>query len=142
MPRMSLEDGIRLACEVHRGQVDLAGAPYILHPLRVMCQMRTEAEQLAAVLHDVVEDTEVTLEELALRGCPEDVLLAVAVLTHQPGESYTEYLERVVRCPLARRVKLKDLEDNMNLERLPEWHQKDLERFAKYQRAWVRLKKR
>ncbi|HEX8692518.1 MAG TPA: HD domain-containing protein [Longimicrobium sp.] len=134
-----LEEAIRIAVEAHRGQKDRAGAPYILHPLRMMFRMQTDAERMAAVLHDVVEDTGWTLDDLRERGFADEVVEAVDHLTRREGESYDEFVERAARHPVARRVKIADLEDNMDVRRTGEVTQKDTERLTRYHRAWRRL---
>jgi (p)ppGpp synthase/HD superfamily hydrolase len=131
-----LEEAILLAVQAHRGQTDKAGRPYILHPLRMMTKMRTEAEMMAAVLHDVVEDTDWSIERLRAQGFPEEVLLAVECLTKREGEEYMAFIERAKANPVARRVKLADLEDNMDVRRIQDFTAKDAERVAKYNRAW------
>lgn len=131
----TIERALTVALSAHRGQVDKAGAPYILHPLRLMAQMDTESEQLTALLHDVVEDSDYTLEDLRLEGVPGDVLEALKLLTHQQGEAYDGYIKRIKGNPLARKVKLADLADNMRLERIPNPTPQDLERLEKYRRA-------
>jgi (p)ppGpp synthase/HD superfamily hydrolase len=136
----TLEDAIALAVEAHRGQRDKAGQTYILHPLRVMMRLETEAERMAAILHDVVEDTPYTLERLRQLGYPEEVLGALDCLTKRDGESYEAFIERVLPHPLARRVKLADLEDNMDVRRLLSVGPKETERLARYRAAWARLK--
>lgn len=132
----TLEDAISIAAQAHRGQRDKAGAVYLLHPLRLMLRMDSEAAMMAAVLHDVVEDSDWTLEGLRERGFSEEVIEAVACLTHRDGESYEEFVERLKTNPLARRVKIADLEDNMNVLRIGQLGPKDLERLEKYHRAW------
>jgi (p)ppGpp synthase/HD superfamily hydrolase len=136
----TLEDAIALAVEAHRGQRDKAGQAYILHPLRVMMRLETEAERMAAILHDVVEDTPYTLERLRELGYPEEVLGALDCLTKREGESYEAFIERVRPHPLARRVKLADLEDNMDVRRLLAVGPRETERLARYRAAWARLK--
>jgi (p)ppGpp synthase/HD superfamily hydrolase len=136
----TLEDAIALAVEAHRGQRDKAGQTYILHPLRVMMRLDTDAERMAAILHDVVEDTPYTLERLRELGYPEEVLGALDCLTKRDGETYEAFIERVRPHPLARRVKLADLEDNMDVRRLPTVGPKEAERLARYRAAWTRLK--
>ena len=136
----TLEDAIALAVEAHRGQRDKAGQTYILHPLRVMMRLETEAERMAAILHDVVEDTPYTLQRLRELGYPEQVLGALECLTKRDGESYEAFIERVRPHPLARRVKLADLEDNMDVRRLPSVGAKEAERLGRYRAAWTRLK--
>ena len=114
-----LEDAILLAVKNHKGQIDKAGQPYILHPLRLILKMDTEEERIVAVLHDIIEDTPVTINELQEKGFSERIVDAVVCLTKKDGERYNEYIERVATNPLAKKVKLADLEDNINLTRLP-----------------------
>ena len=135
----TVEDAVAIAAQAHRGQKDKAGAPYLLHPLRLMMRMETEAAMMAAVLHDVVEDTEWTLERLREAGFSAEVLEAVDCLTRRGGESYEEFVERVRANPTARRVKIADLEDNMNIRRISRLGASDLERLEKYHRAWRAL---
>ncbi len=130
---------IAIAAEAHQGQFDRAGAPYILHPLRVMRRAETPAQAMVAVLHDVVEDTHWTLDDLADEGFPPDVIQALDCLTKRDGEDYDAFVGRVLTSPLAARVKLYDIEDNLDLTRLDQLGDKDLERVAKYHRARRRL---
>ena len=132
----NLEEAIGIAVEAHRGQTDRAGAPYILHPLRMMFAVQTDAERMAAVLHDVVEDTDWTLDALRERGFPEQVVAAVDNLTRREGESYEEFVRRAAMHPVARRVKVADLEDNMDVRRIGSVSPEDTERLTKYHRAW------
>jgi hypothetical protein len=136
----SLEDAIALAVEAHRGQKDKVGAPYILHPLRVMFRLETEHERMTGILHDVVEDTAVTLETLRGLEYPPEVVAALACVTRRNGESYDEFVDRLLPNPIARRVKLADLEDNMDVRRLPEVTEKDAKRLARYRRVYGRIK--
>jgi (p)ppGpp synthase/HD superfamily hydrolase len=136
----TLEDAISLAVEAHRGQRDKAGQTYVLHPLRVMMRLDTELERMVAVLHDVVEDSPYSLDRLRALGYPEPVLEALDCLTRREGESYEAFIERVRPHPLARRVKLADLEDNMDVRRLPALSPKDAERLTRYRAAWERLR--
>src|SRR5690606_22759929 len=118
-PLMStLERAIEIAVQAHAGATDKGGAPYILHPVRVMLRMRTDAERIAAVLHDVVEDTEWTIERLRHEGFSEEVLRAVEALTKRKGEDYFDFCRRARCNEIARKVKLADLTDNMDLKRL------------------------
>ena len=135
----TIEDAISIAARAHKGQKDKAGAPYLLHPLRMMLRMTSEAAMMAAVLHDVVEDTGWTLEQLRAEGFSAEVLEAVDCLTHREGESYQEFVERVRTNPIARQVKIADLEDNMNIRRIHQLGAKDLERLEKYHQAWCVL---
>jgi (p)ppGpp synthase/HD superfamily hydrolase len=137
----SLEDAILIAAQVHRGQKDKAGASYILHPLRLMLRMKSEVEMMAAVMHDVVEDSSSlwTVDKLRKEGFPEEVLEAVDCLTRGDGETYEEFIERVQRSSVALKVKIADLEDNMNIQRIGQISSKDLERLEKYHKAWCVL---
>jgi hypothetical protein len=134
-----LGEAILMAVKAHYGQRDKGGAPYILHPLRLMFRQTTEAARIAAVLHDVVEDTPVTLEQLREAGFEEEVVQAVACLTHDPTDSYDEYIAKIQLNPIARVVKLADLEDNMRLERIANPTGKDWERLKRYHRFWKEL---
>lgn len=134
-----LERAILIAAQAHLGQRDKAGAPYILHPLRMMMRMESEAAMIAAVLHDVVEDSDWTLERLRGEGFSEEVLQAVDCLTNRDGETYDEFIARVRASAIARQVKIADLEDNMNVKRIGEMTPKDLARIEKYHRAWRAL---
>ena len=133
---VTFEDAIVFAAERHRGQRDKAGEPYILHPLRVALRVRTDRERLAAVLHDVVEDTGVTLDELRERGLDESVVAAIETLTKRDGEDYRAFIERVAQNPIARAVKLADLADNLDPERLAALPAEEQQRLrAKYELA-------
>lgn len=135
----TVEAAIALALRAHQGQTDRAGQPYILHPLRLMQQMKTPTEQIVAVLHDVVEDSAVTLADLRADGYDETVLAALDCLTHRSDEPYDDYIERIRHNPLACRVKLADLADNMTLQRLDTITAQDTARLERYLRAWHRL---
>ncbi|WET10619.1 MULTISPECIES: GTP pyrophosphokinase [unclassified Pseudomonas] len=133
---MSILDAvIALACRVHAGQVDKSGKPYILHPLRLMLKFETLDEQVVSVLHDVVEDSNVTLDELRQLGLSEHVIHAIDCLSKRPGEVYEDFIARIWPDELARKVKIEDIRDNLNLTRLPTLETKDLERIAKYHKA-------
>jgi len=134
-----LEKAITIAVEAHRGQRDKFGAPYILHSLRVMHRVQTETEKTVAVPHDVVEHTPWTFDCLKAEGFPDDILSALDCVTRREGETYDEFVKRSATNTIARRVKLADLEDNMDLRRIPEITPKDLERLAKYRKAWSAL---
>ena len=135
----TLEDAIALALRAHRGQVDKAGEPYVLHPLRLLARFRDRPAQLTAVLHDVVEDSSVTLADLRADGYPEAVVAAVECLTRRAGESYEAFIARLAENPLAQRVKLADLEDNLDVRRLPAITEADQARLERYRRAWHHL---
>ena len=136
----TLERAIAIAATAHAGQVDKGGAPYILHPLKVMLRMSTLEERIVAVLHDVVEDCDISLEDLRQEGFSEEVLTAIESVTKVPDESYEDFVERAARNPIGRVVKLADLEENSDLSRIasPSWE--DLERIEKYRRAIGRLR--
>ncbi len=136
----TLERAIAIAATAHAGQVDKGGAPYILHPLKVMLRMSSLEERIVAVLHDVVEDCGISLDDLRKEGFSEEVLSAVESVTKVPGESYEDFVERAAQNPIGRVVKLADLEENSDLSRIasPSWE--DLERVEKYRRAIGRLR--
>lgn len=136
----TLERAIAIAATAHAGQVDKGGAPYILHPLKVMLRMTTLEERIVAVLHDVVEDCAISLDDLRKEGFSEDVLNAIESVTKVTGESYEDFVERAAQNPIGRVVKLADLEENSDLSRIasPSWE--DLERVEKYRRAIGRLR--
>ncbi|MFF2529157.1 HD domain-containing protein [Brevibacillus sp. NPDC058079] len=131
----TLEKAIYIATQAHEGQVDKGGNPYILHPLRIMLKMSTVETMISAVLHDVLEDTDVTVEELRNEGFSEEIIAAVIALTRNDDETYMEFVGRTKQNSIARLVKLGDLEDNSDLSRIPEPTEKDLERLLRYKRA-------
>ncbi len=135
----TIEDAISIAAQAHKGQTDKAGAPYILHPLRLMLKFRDEPSMMAAVLHDVVEDSDWTIERLRESGFPEDVLQAVDCLTRRDDETYDEFIDRVKKNRLAKGVKYSDLMDNLDPDRISEPTDADRARMEKYRAALVRL---
>lgn len=131
----TLEKALEIAARAHAGQRDKEGLPYILHPLRVMHRVSGEAAQIVAVLHDVVEDTPVTLADLRQAGFSEEILAAAECVTHPREEPYADYVIRCSRNPLARQVKLADLEDNSQISRTilrREREDDDLARMRRY----------
>jgi len=140
LKRPNLDDAIALAVEAHRGVMDKSGQPYILHPLRVMFRCEGAIERIVAVLHDVVEDTGRTFDDLRKLGYSEEVIAALDCVTKREGESYERFVERASANPVARKVKIADIEDNMDVRRLTGIDQKDFERMTKYLAAWRRLK--
>ena len=137
-----LERAIALAVEKHAGQTDRVGAPYILHPLRVMFRVEGDLDRTVAILHDVVEDTDVTFDDLRAMGFSEAVIAALDGVTRRDDETYEEFVERSAANPVSMRVKLADLEDNMDLRRLVQpLREKDLERLNRYRSAYARLKR-
>lgn len=129
----TLERAIEIAAKAHAGQVDKAGQPYILHPIRVILSVQSLHERLAAILHDVVEDTEWSFDTLADAGFPPDVVEAVRALTKLPGETRLQAAQRAVQNPIARVVKLADVADNMDISRIPEPTERDFARLREYQ---------
>ena len=129
------ELALSIAKKAHEGQYDKAGVVYINHPLFVASLVDTQEEKAVALLHDVLEDSPYTAEELILAGLPETVVTAVQVLTKKKGQDYQQYLELVKSNPIARCVKLADLKHNSDLSRLATITEKDLERFEKYKKA-------
>lgn len=135
----SLDEAILLAVSAHKGQEDKGGAPYILHPLRVMLRCKTAEQRIAAVLHDAVEDGGVELG-LIRHWFGEAVADAVHALSRREGEEYEAFIERCAADPIARVVKLADLEDNLDLSRLGrEPTIRDAKRADKYHAARARL---
>lgn len=135
----TLERAIAIALTAHAGQVDKVGAPYILHPLRLMLRVSTTDEQIVAVLHDVVEDSTVTLADLRNEGFSPVIIAALDCLTHRAEVDYAAYVAHLSENPLARRVKLADLADNMDIRRLDTLDPKALARLERYHQAWVFL---
>lgn len=131
----TLERAIEIAVKAHAGQTDKAGAPYILHPLRMMLRLSTNEERIAAVLHDVVEDSGVTLDDLREEGFSEEIIEALASVTKRQGEDYFEFVRRAAANPIGRKVKLADLVDNCDLSRIDNPGPNDIVRTEKYHKA-------
>jgi (p)ppGpp synthase/HD superfamily hydrolase len=136
-----VEDAIALAAHAHRGQryPSPEAEPYIFHPLRVMLSFRDPVDQMAAVLHDAVEDTDIALHDLAEAGYPTMLVAAVDSLTHRSDESYEDYIERVAVNDVARRVKVADLRENLKNNRRSPEAPGNADRIARYERALARL---
>lgn len=130
---------LKIAVEAHAGQTDKAGVPYILHPIHVAYAMETEEAFAAALLHDVLEDSDYTTSDLRDAGIPENVLEALELLTHRKGTPYLEYIRALKENPIARAVKIADLAHNIDIERLPAVTERDLERVHKYKTAMTIL---
>lgn len=131
----TLEKAIELAARVHAGQTDKQGLPYLLHPLRVMMRVEGAEAQIIAVLHDTLEDTALTEEDLRREGFSDTVVAGVLAVTHRRDESYADYVVRCSRLEAARQVKLADLADNTRLERAlvrPDRLKSDLARIRRY----------
>ena len=129
----------RIAAQAHEKQVDKAGEAYVLHPMRLALRCRTDAERIVALLHDVVEDSPMTLEGLAEEGFPPEILAGIDGMTRREGESYEAFINRAAQNPLSAYVKRLDLEDNVNVLRLGVVTEKDLRRLQKYHAAYQRL---
>ena len=134
-----IEQSLAIALRAYAGKTDKAGRPYILHPLRLMAKMSSDAEMSVALLHDVIEDSDITAAQLLAEGIPSEVVAAVLCLTKQSGESYQNFVLRAKQNPLARKVKLADIEDNINVLRLTKLTETDLARIVKYHAAWHEL---
>lgn len=131
-----LKKALAIATKVHKGQTDKAGVLYILHPIRVSNRCRTDEERIVAILHDTIEDTDVTPDYLLSEGFPKNIVEAVLSVTRNEGESYEDFVIRSKQNPIGRQVKIHDLEDNMDITRLQSLSEKDLERLNKYLKAY------
>ncbi len=130
---------IRIAVDAHSGQVEKNGQPYVTHAFRVMDRVYREEEKVVAVLHDVIEDTKWTRRMLEKKGFPKHLLDALDCVTIRNGELYPAAIRRAASNPIARRVKLADLEDNMDIRRLPEVKPSSVDDLNKYVRAYRQL---
>ncbi|MBI6037058.1 GTP pyrophosphokinase [Clostridium perfringens] len=132
---------MKLASIKHYGQKDKANKPYLFHLLYVMDNVNDLNAKIVGVLHDILEDTDITRNDLLNYGFSEDIVLVVEVLTKSKNQKYMEYIENIKCNDIARRIKLIDLKNNMNLTRLSEISDKDLKRNIKYLEAYKRLNK-
>ena len=126
---------LKLCFEAHKNQVDKSGMPYAFHPFHVAEQMTDEATTIVALLHDVVEDTDYTLEDIAAEGFGKEILEAVALMTHEDDVPYLDYVEKLKDNPIARAVKLADLAHNSDLSRIGEVDEETRQRLEKYKKA-------
>ena len=124
-----------ISFNAHKEQVDKSGMPYVYHPYRIAEQMNDEYSTCVALLHDVIEDTDITLKDLKDEGFPQEVIEAIALMTHDGDTPYFDYIRRIKTNPIATAVKLADLQDNSNYERLDKVEIKDLQRLEKYREA-------
>ena len=131
---------LQLCFKAHKDQTDKSGMPYVFHPFHLAEQMKDEATTVVALLHDVVEDTEITIDDLQKMGFSQEVLEAIALMTHNDEVPYMEYVARIKTNPIARAVKLADLKHNSDMTRLESITPYDKERAKKYKRA-IRLLK-
>ena len=126
---------LKLCFEAHKDQIDKSGMPYVFHPFHLAEQMADENTTIVALLHDVIEDTEYTLDDLRKFGFAEDVLSAISLMTHADDVPYMEYVEKIKTNPIAKAVKLADLKHNSDMSRLDQITQTDEERAKKYKQA-------
>ncbi|WP_314001886.1 HD domain-containing protein [uncultured Paenibacillus sp.] len=131
----TLAKAIMLAAKHHEGQKDKGGNPYVFHPFRLMLRAMKEEDRIVAVLHDTIEETALTLEDLRHEGFGAEIIAAVDSLTRREEESYDEFIMRIKRNPLARRVKVLDLQDNTELTRTKKPSEKTVKRLEKYSKA-------
>lgn len=137
---MNIDIALKIAADAHAGQKDKAGAPYILHPLRLMSRLKSNNQKIVALLHDVVEDSNISIEDLARLGFSEEIINAIICLTRRPEESYEAFIKRASQNGIARLLKIEDLKDNLDLSRFQ--HQlsdQDLKRTQKYHSALTLL---
>ena len=134
-----LEKALVIATKAQEGQKDKAGSPYIFHPIRVSNRCLTDEEKIVALLHDIIEDTNLSASDLLAAGFPRMIVEAVLSVTRNKGESYEDFIIRSKQNPIGRQVKIHDLEDNMDITRIRQLTEKDLERLNKYLRAYRAL---
>ena len=133
---MNLERAIQIAVEAHAGAKDRGGKAYILHPISVMMRCETDEEKIVAILHDVVEDTDWTFEALREEGFTDTIIEALKTVTkHSEDEDYDEFVQRSLKNEIGRKVKIADLRENLDVTRIGELTDKDIERINKYKRA-------
>lgn len=135
-----LERAVHLMIDSQEGQVDKAGQPYFLHPMRVALNCETSVQKTVAFLHDVIEDTAISSADLKRHGFSEEVVEAVLSVTRKQGEDYEEFIQRCALNPIGRYVKIRDLEDNLNVKRLDELDVSATHRINKYLKALRFLK--
>lgn len=131
---------LEIATNAHKGQKDLGGRDYIEHPKAVANLLETDEEKTVGYLHDVLEDTSITEEDLVTMGISSEIVSVIKILTKKRGEPYTEYIERVKENELARKVKIADLHHNMDLSRISNPTKRDFERLEKYKKVLTQLK--
>ena len=127
---------LQIAIRAHKGQKDKSGRDYIMHPIRVSERCTSPKAKIVALLHDTVEDTAVTTDYLCEQGFPEEIIEGVLSVTKREGETYEDFVRRASQNPIGKEVKKADLEDNMDVRRLKEISDEDVERMRKYLRAW------
>ena len=130
-----IEKAIKIAIKAHEGQKDKSGKAYILHPLRIMSSFKNENEQIIAILHDVIEDSDYTYDDLRNNGFSEDIINAIDSVTKRENENYFDFINRSKKNNLGRKIKIADINDNLDLSRLDNPQKEDYERIEKYKRA-------
>lgn len=130
---------LHIAIRAHKGQKDKSGREYVIHPIRVAEQCKNPKAKIVALLHDTIEDTDVTANHLREQGFPEEIIDGVLSVTKREGETYDDFVKRAAENPIGKEVKKADLEDNMDIRRLKEITETDVERLRKYLRAWLYL---
>lgn len=136
----TIEKAIAFAAKKHAGQVDKGNQPYIFHPLRLMLKVKTPQQQIVAVLHDILEDTDTTIVDLISLGFEQEIIDAILALTKKSGESRIDAAYRAHQNPIACAVKLADVNDNMDLSRIPHPSEKDLQRLEEYKKVHAILR--
>lgn len=130
---------LKIAIQAHRGQKDKSGREYVMHPIRVAERCKSPRAKIVALLHDTLEDTDVTVEYLRSKGFPEEIVIGVLSVTKQEGETYDDFVKRASADVIGREVKIADLEDNMDIRRLKVIKDDDVVRLRKYLHAWQYL---
>ena len=130
---------MQICFNAHKNQLDKSGLPYIYHPIRVAEQMKDEKTIVVALLHDVVEDTDITINDIISLGFDEDIVEALKCMTHDKTVSYFDYIKKISTNSIATKVKLADLRDNMDLSRLDNVNDEDLKRLKKYKESYQYL---
>ncbi|HVF25240.1 MAG TPA: hypothetical protein VNA23_05080 [Anaerolineales bacterium] len=131
-----IEKSLYIALRAYAGKTDKAGREYIHHPLRVMAKMKTDLEMSVALLHDVIEDSDITAKQLLAEGIPAKVVEAVICLSRNENEDYQDFVGRTKKNELAAKIKIADIEDNIDVLRLASLDEYDLTRIKKYHSAW------
>ena len=137
---MKTKKALKLCFEAHRDQLDKSGMPYVFHPFHLAEQMDTEEKVVVALLHDVVEDTDYTIEDLSEMGFGKEIIDAITLLTHAPDVEYMDYVRNIKKNPIAKAVKLADLAHNSDPTRLEVLDEYAVKRNEKYSKAIALLK--
>jgi len=135
----TLQRAVEIATEAHKNQVDKNNDPYLLHILRVMNAGRTMDEKITGILHDLIEDTNWTFSDLEAEGFSSEIIEAINCLTKKETEDYNQFIQRIKTNPLAIKVKINDLVDNLDIKRLQSVTEKDVPRLNKYLEAYRQL---